>query len=129
MEEGAYPYNIGTKIHDQCYKPNAELGNYSRISFNLGPTVLEWMSKADPVTLKCIIDQERKNYEATGIPNGMAQSYNHTILPLASKRIKKPRSNGECVNSRPALATQPKGYGFRKLPWIQKHYPLPVIAA
>jgi alpha-amylase/alpha-mannosidase (GH57 family) len=90
MEEGAYPYNNwNERIHDQCYKPNAELQNYSRISFNLGPTVLEWMSKTDPVTLKCIIDQERNNYETTGIPNGMAQSYNHTILPLASKEDKE----------------------------------------
>lgn len=90
IEEGAYPYsNWNERIHDQCYKPNAELGNYSRISFNLGPTMLEWMSKADPGTLKCIIDQERKNYDATGLPNGMAQSYNHTILPLASRRDKK----------------------------------------
>jgi alpha-amylase/alpha-mannosidase (GH57 family) len=89
-EEGAYPYsNWNERIHDQCYKPNAELGNYSRISFNLGPTVLEWMSKADPVTLKCIIDQERKNFDTAGLPNGMAQAYNHTILPLASKRDKK----------------------------------------
>jgi len=89
-EEGAYPYNNwNERIHDQCYKPNAELGNFSRISFNLGPTVLEWMSQADPVTLKSILDQERKNYEATGLPNGMAQSYNHTILPLASQQDKK----------------------------------------
>ena len=88
-EEGAYPFNNwNERIHDQCYKPNAELGNFSRISFNLGPTVLEWMSEADPQTLLCILDQERKKFETTGLPNGMAQSYNHTILPLASKNDK-----------------------------------------
>jgi alpha-amylase/alpha-mannosidase (GH57 family) len=89
-EEGAYPYeNWNERILAQCYKPNAELGNYSRISFNLGPTVLEWMSKADPETLASIIDQERKNFENSGLPNGMAQSFNHTILPLASRRDKQ----------------------------------------
>lgn len=89
-EEGAYPYdNWNARIHDQCYKPNADLGNFSRISFNLGPTVLEWMQTADPETLARIIQQERDMYDATGIPNGMAQAYNHTILPLATKRDKR----------------------------------------
>jgi hypothetical protein len=90
VEEGAFPYkNWNERILAQCYKPNAELGNYSRISFNLGPTVLEWMSGADPETINRIIDQERRNFEATGFPNGMAQSYNHTILPLATINDKK----------------------------------------
>jgi alpha-amylase/alpha-mannosidase (GH57 family) len=89
-EEGAFPYNNwNERIDDQCYKPNAELGNFSRISFNLGPTVLEWMSEADPDTLSSIVSQERSAYETTGLPNGMAQSYNHTILPLAQKKDKQ----------------------------------------
>lgn len=89
-EEGAYPYNNwNERILAHCYKPNADLENFSRISFNLGPTVLEWMSKADPGTLESIVEQERKNFTESGFPNGMAQAYNHTILPLASYRDKQ----------------------------------------
>jgi hypothetical protein len=47
------------------------------------------MQTADPETLARIIQQERDMYDATGIPNGMAQAYNHTILPLATKRDKR----------------------------------------
>ncbi len=90
VEEGAFPYeNWNERILAQCYQPNAELGNFSRISFNLGPTLLEWMSETHPDTLKSIITQERTNFETSGLPNGMAQAYNHTILPLASKRDKQ----------------------------------------
>ena len=37
IERGAFPFdNWNEKIYDQCYRPNAELGNFSRISFNIG---------------------------------------------------------------------------------------------
>jgi alpha-amylase/alpha-mannosidase (GH57 family) len=88
-EEGAFPYeNWNERIHEQCYKPNSELGNFARISFNLGPTVLEWMSEYDPETLDGIVRQEQAIYKITGLPTGMAQAYNHTILPLASIKEK-----------------------------------------
>ncbi|MEA4906422.1 MAG: DUF3536 domain-containing protein [Anaerolineaceae bacterium] len=89
LEPGAAPYhNWNEKIHDQCYRPNAELENYSRISFNVGPTLLEWMENYDPNTLLKIVEQERKNFEQYGVGNGMAQAYNHTILPLSPKHDK-----------------------------------------
>jgi alpha-amylase/alpha-mannosidase (GH57 family) len=88
-EEGASPYNNWNElIHSQCYKPNAKLGNFSRISFNLGPTLLEWMLEFDKETAESIIDQEKQVFKEDGIPKGMAQAYNHTILPLASTRDK-----------------------------------------
>ncbi|RPH74604.1 DUF3536 domain-containing protein, partial [bacterium] len=49
---------------------------------------LEWMGKHDPATLNLIVKQERKTMEKYGVGNGMAQSYNHTILPLASLQDK-----------------------------------------
>ncbi len=85
IEPGAAPYrNWNELINARCYRPNAELGNFERISFNMGPTLLEWMAKHDSETLDRIVDQERRNLEKYGIGNGMAQAYNHTILPLAS---------------------------------------------
>ena len=85
IEPGAAPYrNWNERINAQCYRPNAELGNFEHISFNIGPTLAEWLAKHDPETLSRIIDQERRNLEKYGVGNGMAQAYNHTILPLAS---------------------------------------------
>lgn len=85
IEPGAMPYrNWNERIHDQCYKPNAELGNFGRISFNLGPTLIQWMFKFDRPTLAKIIQQDHDNLQHYGAGNAMAQPYNHTILPLSS---------------------------------------------
>ncbi len=89
IEPGATPYrNWNERINAQCYRPNAELGNFEKISFNIGPTLLEWMAKHDHDTLDLIVEQERRNLEKYGVGNGMAQAYNHTILPLASLQDK-----------------------------------------
>lgn len=85
IEPGAAPYrNWNERINAQCYRPNAELGNFEHISFNVGPTLMDWMAKHDPETMNRIIDQERKNVDTYGVGNAMAQAYNHTILPLGS---------------------------------------------
>ena len=41
-ESGVAPYhNWNERIHAECYKPNAELGNFEQISFNIGPTLVQ----------------------------------------------------------------------------------------
>lgn len=85
VEPGAAPYrNWNERINAQCYQPNAQLGNFEHISFNIGPTLLDWMARYDPETLQLIIAQEQRTCEKYGVGNGMAQAYHHTILPLAS---------------------------------------------
>lgn len=86
VEPGATPFrNWNERIHAQCYYPNAILHNYEKISFNIGPTLMEWMFDYDPITLKRIIQQAQTNVERYGVSNAMAQSYHHTILPLATR--------------------------------------------
>jgi alpha-amylase/alpha-mannosidase (GH57 family) len=84
-EYGAAPFqNWNERIHAECYRPNAELGNFSRISFNVGPTLFGWMGSHDPAAYRQILEQDRLTVERFGVGNAIAQSYNHTILPLAS---------------------------------------------
>jgi alpha-amylase/alpha-mannosidase (GH57 family) len=84
LEPGAAPYNNwNERIHAQCYKSNAEINNFSHISFNLGPTLVRWMVDYDPGTMAQIVEQSRINFQNNGARNAMAQPYNHTILPLA----------------------------------------------
>ncbi len=88
-EKGAEPFrNWNERIHAECYRPNAELGNFRNISFNFGPTLLNWMEKYDHSTYQEIIKQENDVYKTYGVGNGMAQAYNHVIVPLANKRDK-----------------------------------------
>lgn len=90
LEIGAEPYsNFNEKITAECYTPNAQVGNFGRISFNLGGTLAAWMSRNAPDTYHRIVTADRTNLVIDGIGNAVAQSVHHTILPLASERDKR----------------------------------------
>ena len=88
-EMGAAPYrNWNERIHAECYLPNAQLGNFEKISFNIGPTLFSWMKTFDPGTTRLIVAQDAANIRQNGVGNAIAQAYHHTILPLASREDK-----------------------------------------
>jgi alpha-amylase/alpha-mannosidase (GH57 family) len=103
LQESAYPYHDwNQRISAECYAPNSSsrilnarnriakiVNNYSRISFNFGPTLLSWMEENDPETYQCIIDSDKKSQKRfSGHGSAIAQGYNHMILPLANTRDK-----------------------------------------
>lgn len=88
-EPGAAPFaNWNERILAECYAPNAEEGNFARISFNLGPTLARWLDEYAPRTYERIVAAEKEYREANGCSNGLAQPAHHTILPLARRRDK-----------------------------------------
>jgi hypothetical protein len=88
-EQGAAPYrNWNERIFAECYLPNAQLGNFEKISFNIGPTLLSWMKAYDPTVSRLIVAQDAANLRQYGVGNAIAQAYHHTILPLASREDK-----------------------------------------
>jgi len=103
LQDSAYPYHDwNERITAQCYAPNTTsrildpeqrvidlINNYSKISFNFGPTLLSWMEKHKPEIYQAILDADQISRETfSGHGSAMAQAYNHMILPLASKRDK-----------------------------------------
>ncbi|HEX7561320.1 MAG TPA: hypothetical protein VF347_03930, partial [Candidatus Humimicrobiaceae bacterium] len=103
LQEEAYPWHDwNEKINAECYMVNGGahlldsqnklikiLNNYSKISFNFGPTLLSWIKKHDRKTYTSIINADiagRSNFSGHG--NAIAQIYNHVIMPLASKQDK-----------------------------------------
>ncbi|MFP4655962.1 MAG: DUF3536 domain-containing protein [Candidatus Woesearchaeota archaeon] len=62
------------KINEQCYRPNSENGVMDHVSFNIGPTLIEWFEQNDPGTLDRMISADHGQ--------AIAQPYNHRILPL-----------------------------------------------
>ena len=85
-EVGSEPFdNWNERILAECYAPNARAGNFSKISFNIGPTLFRWMQTAHPEVYDSIIAQERSNFEKFMVGNAIAQGYNHSILPLGTK--------------------------------------------
>ena len=103
LQDSAYPYHDwNERITAECYLPNATSrildgegritriqNNYSRISFNFGPTLLAWMGEKTPEVYQEILaaDRESRNY-FSGHGSALAQVYNHMILPLAHPRDK-----------------------------------------
>jgi len=103
-QKSALPYHDwNERVTIQCYAPNAAarlldgkrkvrrtLNNYSRISFNFGPTLLSWMEKASPETYAAILAADRESRERfSGHGGAIAQAYSHMIMPLASSRDKR----------------------------------------
>ncbi len=90
LEPAATPFaNFNEKITLECYRPNAEAGNFDAINFDLGPTLAAWLEHAHPDVYQRIIEADRKHMARYGVGNAMAQAYNHTILPLAESRDKR----------------------------------------
>lgn len=104
LQDSAYPYHDwNERITAECYAPNsasrilnggnqitAIANNYSRISFNFGPTLLAWMEECSPGVYQAILAADRESQKRfSDHGSAMAQAYNHMILPLANPRDKK----------------------------------------
>ena len=59
--------------------------NYEMLSFNFGPTLLTWLKANDPQTYEMIIEADKASLKRLGHGNAIAQVYNHSILPLATR--------------------------------------------
>ena len=59
------------------------------ISFDFGPTLLEWLEREAPDTYAAVLEADRQSrLRHDGHGNAIAMPYHHTILPLASRRDK-----------------------------------------
>lgn len=90
VEEGAEPYrNFNEKVTAECYAPNAALGNFNHLSFNLGATLARWLELNAPETYAQIIAADKAHVAEYGVGNALAQPAHHTILPLCRRRDKR----------------------------------------
>ncbi len=103
LQDSAYPYHDwNERITAECYAPNTAsrildedgriidiVNNYSKISFNFGPSLLSWMERNRPGTYEAILEADRLSMENfSGHGSAIAQVYNHMIMPLANSRDK-----------------------------------------
>jgi len=77
----AAPYHDwNERITAEAYRPNAELGSFERLSFNVGPTLLSWLEAHHRDVYDRILEADRRTGRA------IAQAYGHAILPLCNER-------------------------------------------
>lgn len=88
-EASAAPFHDwNERITAECYRPNAD--NYSRMSFNFGPTLLSWLDREARPVSEAILAADRDSRERfSGHGSALAQAYGHMILPLARPRDKR----------------------------------------
>ncbi|MEB3273924.1 MAG: DUF3536 domain-containing protein [Prochlorothrix sp.] len=102
-QAGAEPFhNWNERIYWECYRPNAFarilgdrgevveiLNNFEYLSFNVGPTLMNWLKRYDSEVYQRILAGDRASCDRLqGHGNAIAQVYNHMILPLANPRDK-----------------------------------------
>ena len=89
IEAGAEPYrNFNEKVTAECYAPNAALGNFGLMSFNLGATLARWLSVNAVETYQQIVQADQGYFTQHGAGNALAQPAHHSILPLLRRRDK-----------------------------------------
>lgn len=95
-EPSAAPWrNWNERITDECYAPNgaarlldaqgarrALRSTYESLSFDFGPTLLQWLAANCPSVHDAVVRADREGALRRGHGPAMAQGYHHAILPL-----------------------------------------------
>jgi alpha-amylase/alpha-mannosidase (GH57 family) len=104
LQESASPYHDwNERVAAECYLPNGAarildghsriariVNNYTRISFDFGPTLLSWLERSAPQAYELILAADVETQKTfSGHGSALAQAYNHMILPLANSRDKQ----------------------------------------
>ena len=124
LQDSAFPYHDwNERITAECYAPNATarildseerivdvVNNYSRVSFNFGPTLLAWMEENAPDVLAAVLEADKQSRERfSGHGSALAQAYNHPILPLSNRRDKYTQVSWGIHDFERRFGRQPEG--------------------
>jgi alpha-amylase/alpha-mannosidase (GH57 family) len=102
VQDSAAPaHDWNARITDECYAPNTAArrlsadnrvigiaNNFEKMSFNVGPTLMAWLSRHRPDVAARIVEADRVSRQTRGHGNAIAQIFNHMIMPLGSRRDK-----------------------------------------
>lgn len=99
-EPSAAPYHDwNERIEQESYARVA--GSLPLLSFDFGPTLLEWMEEHAAATYAAVLAADRGN--------AVAMPYHHIILPLASRRDKETEVRWGIADFRRRFGREPEG--------------------
>jgi alpha-amylase/alpha-mannosidase (GH57 family) len=110
-EASAAPFHDwNERITAECYAKNADAGNYARMSFNFGPTLLSWLERESGAVYEAVLAADRESRERfSGHGSAIAQAYSHMILPLADERDKRTQVRWGVVDFERRFGRRPQG--------------------
>ena len=123
-EPSAAPFHDwNERVERQCYRavvaarlyaPDGRIARIvntlAAVSFDFGPTLLEWLERAAPATYAAVLEADRASREKhDGHGNAIAMPYHHVILPLASHRDKVTEVRWGIADFRRRFGREPVG--------------------
>jgi alpha-amylase/alpha-mannosidase (GH57 family) len=124
LQDSAQPFHDwNERIAHECYGPNGAsrildeshhiidiLNNYTKISFNFGPTLLHWMEIHNREAYEKILIADKESIKLfSGHGSAMAQVYNHIIMPLANRRDKETQVKWGIADFEHRFGRKPEG--------------------
>ena len=119
-ELSAAPYpNWNARILNECYTANravslpsaqATFDNYKYLSFDFGPTLVDWLAKASPELIDSFREADAASKLRLGHGNAIAHGYNHAILPLLSLRNKRTQVRWGLAHFRHTFGRHSEGF-------------------
>ncbi|MEZ4362608.1 MAG: DUF3536 domain-containing protein [Kofleriaceae bacterium] len=123
-QPSAAPYrDWNERITEECYRPNSAarvldgegkiseiIDNYQRMSFNFGPTLLEYLSRHAPDVHDAIVAADRASVARfSGHGSAMAQAHSHLILPLCSPEDRRTQVRWGAADFEHRFGRKPEG--------------------
>lgn len=120
----AAPYrDWNERITAECYRPNSAarvldgrgqisglIDNYQRMSWNFGPTLMEYLRRHARDVHDAIVAADRASRERfSGHGSAMAQAHSHLILPLCSPRDRRTQIRWGAADFEHRFGRKPEG--------------------
>ena len=119
-ELSAAPYpNWNARILAECYAANHAVAlagihevvdNYRTLSFDFGPTLLDWLAKVAPDLIDSLREADAASRTRLGHGNAIAHGYNHAILPLLPLRHKRTQVRWGLAHFRHVFGRDSEGF-------------------
>ncbi len=124
VQDDAYPYHDwNERVCAEAYAPNDSarildargrivdiISNYTRMSFDFGPTLLSWMEEHAPEVYAAVLRADRESKRRfSGHGSAIAQCYNHLIMPLATEPDRRMQVVWGCRDFMHRFGRRPEG--------------------
>lgn len=110
IEQECYRAVVAARRHAADGRIAAIVNTLTSISFDFGPTLLEWLERQAPSTYEAILAADQASVERHGgHGNAIAMPYHHLILPLASRRDKVTEVRWGIADFRRRFRREPEG--------------------
>jgi len=99
---------VAVEVEEGGKKPRVPV--YEYLSFDFGPTLLDWMEREAPEIHDTVIRADHASVQRLGHGNALAMPFHHIILPLASRRDKETEVRWGIADFKKRFGRDPVGF-------------------